>query len=61
MICAIHDKINAGSNLTELSDNEFVPDKIIVMRDMFFEIFVAKITEITNDNIWIIDGWFNIC
>ena len=46
MVRSIHYEGNARCNLAELSDNEFVPVKIIMVQHMLFKISITEVCKI---------------
>jgi hypothetical protein len=60
VVRAVHDELHASGNLTELANDQSIANKIIVMRDVFFEIDIAEIGEITNDDAGIVNCWTNM-
>lgn len=56
MIRAVHDEVDSRRNLTELSDNQLIAVKVVMMGDMTFKIHIAEICKFANNNIWIFDG-----
>ena len=60
MVGAVHDEFHAGGNLAELSDNELVADKVIVVRHMAFEFRVRDIGEVPDNDVRVLDGWLDV-
>lgn len=46
MVRTIHYERHAGCNLAELSDNKFVPVKIIMVQHMLFKISITEVCKI---------------
>ena len=60
MVSTIHYEGNARCNLAELSDNKFVPVKIIVVQHMLFKISITEVCKIAYNYVGILDGRFDI-
>jgi hypothetical protein len=60
VVGAVHDELDAASNGTELSDDQFVADERIVVQNVAFEIFrvfwIIVITVVTYNNVGIGDS-----
>lgn len=51
VVCTVHDECYSCCYLAELTDDKSVADEIVVMQDMLFEIHIAEICEISDDDI----------
>jgi hypothetical protein len=58
VIGTVHHKLHALGNGTELTDNQFVADKVVEMRDVLLKlvstIHIVIVGVIANDNTWIL-------
>ena len=60
VISAVHDKLNACSNLAELADNQLVTKPLVMMRDVAFKLGIGDVGEIADNNIWIPNGRLDV-
>ena len=60
MVGAVHDEFHAGGNLAELSDNQLVADKVVVVRHMAFEFRVRDIGEVPDNDVRVLDGRLDV-
>ena len=64
MICTIHNEFDSFCNRAELSDNQFITKKLIMVRNMVFKFFcsvyIIIVSIFTHNNIWPCDHILNI-
>ena len=60
MVCTIHHKFNASSDLTKLTNNKFIAIPFIKMCDVAFKIRISYICKIADNNILILNRWLYI-
>ena len=54
MICAVHNKLNARRNLTELAYNQLIAVPFVMMSYMAFKIRIGDIGKISDDYVLIL-------
>ena len=60
MVRPIHHKLHPRRNLAEFSDNQLIGIPRIQMRHMTFEIAIGNVSEITHDNLRILERRFHV-
>lgn len=56
MVRSVHYERHARCNLAELTDNQSVAIKVVMMQHMLFKVSVAEICKVTDYYVGILDG-----
>ncbi len=61
VVCPVHHKLYTCTNLAEFTDNEFIANKIIMVRNVFLKVSIRKISKIAYNDIRIFNRRFYKC
>ena len=60
MVGPVHHEFGAFADLAKLTDDELVANKVVMVRDLGFEVVPGVIGEISDDDIGVPDGRFDV-